>query len=188
MRLSGFDETGQDGARVTCLTLEGILLLQWLGGPNQPEARTLPSFPDVPQFDGDDSQARPGLPEGALACTSTGDRPEISGEKSMVHTSPRFRNVLTRGLAAMALLALYGVGLIGGSVLLLEVSTSAAFARGGHGSGGFRHGGFGFYPYYPYYGNGGYWPYYGDAGVCYAVRQRVKTRYGWGIRRVSVCE
>ena len=45
--------------------------------------------------------------------------------------------------------------------------------------------GFGFYPYYGY---GGYWPYYGDAGVCYAVRQRVKTRYGWGTRRVSVCE
>ena len=28
----------------------------------------------------------------------------------------------------------------------------------------------------------------GDEGVCYVVRQRVMTRYGWRIRRVNVCE
>jgi hypothetical protein len=71
------------------------------------------------------------------------------------------------------------------------VSPPTASARGGHGGGGFRYhggfhgGGFGiFAPYGPY----GYIPYYGDAGVCYEQHQRVKTRYGWGIRRVSICE
>jgi len=42
--------------------------------------------------------------------------------------------------------------------------------------------------YYPYGYYGGYYPYYGDAGVCYSVRRRVMARYGWRIRRVSVCE
>jgi hypothetical protein len=111
----------------------------------------------------------------------------------VVHDRTRFRKVLTRWLAVMALLCTYGFGLIGASALLLAASTDRAVARGGHGhggfhGGGFRHGfGFGWGPY-PYYGYGGYWPYYGDAGVCYAVRQRVKTRWGWGIRRVSICE
>ncbi len=59
--------------------------------------------------------------------------------------------------------------------------------------GGFRGRGAGFglglgLGLYPYYGYGGYWPYYGDVGVCYVVRQRVLTRYGWRIRRVSICE
>jgi hypothetical protein len=110
----------------------------------------------------------------------------------------RFRSFLTRGLAVMTLLFMYGFTLIGGSALLLGASTTSALARGGGGGGGrgfggggfrgggFRGGGFGFG--YPYYGYGGYWPYYGDEGVCYTVRQRVKTRYGWRIRRVSVCE
>ena len=112
----------------------------------------------------------------------------------MVHDRTRFRNVLTRRLAVMALLCMYGAGLIGASALLLAASTHQAVARGGHGHGGFHGGsfhrhGFGFgWGLYPYYGYGGYWPYYGDEGVCYAVRQRVKTRYGWRIRRVSVCE
>jgi hypothetical protein len=114
----------------------------------------------------------------------------------MVQNPTRFRNFLTRSLAVMTLLFMYGFSLIGGSALLLGASTTSALARGGHGfgggggrgfgGGGFRGGGFGFG--YPYYGYGGYWPYYGDEGVCYVVRQRVKTRYGWGIRRVSVCE
>jgi uncharacterized membrane protein len=116
-----------------------------------------------------------------------------------------FRTFLTRSLAVMTLLCMYGFSLIGGSALLLGASTTSALARGGGGrgfgggfrgggfrgggfrGGGFRGGGFGF-GFYPYYGYGGYWPYYGDAGVCYAVRQRVKTRYGWRIRRVSICE
>ena len=114
----------------------------------------------------------------------------------MAQNPTRFRNFLTRSLAVMTLLFMYGFSLIGGSALLLGASTTSALARGGHGfgggggrgfgGGGFRGGGFGFG--YPYYGYGGYWPYYGDEGVCYVVRQRVKTRHGWGIRRVSVCE
>ena len=119
----------------------------------------------------------------------------------MTDKRTRFRTFLTRGLAVMTLLCMYGFALIGGSALLLGASTTSALARGGGGhgfggggfrgggfrGGGFRGGGFGF-GFYPYYGYGGYWPYYGDEGVCYAVRQRVKTRYGWRIRRVSVCE
>ncbi len=92
----------------------------------------------------------------------------------------------------MALLGIYG----GAAALLWGASTHQALARGGFHAGGFHGGGFhgrgfglgwGFGPY-PYYGYGGYWPYYGDVGVCYAVRQRVKTRWGWGERRVSICE
>ena len=108
-----------------------------------------------------------------------------------------FRKRLARSLAAMALLA-------GASALLLGSSSAPALAFGGHGGGGHGfggHGGFGFHGggfrgggfglgFYPYgYGYGGYYPpYYGDAGVCYVVRQRVMTRHGWRIRRVSICE
>jgi uncharacterized membrane protein len=135
----------------------------------------------------------------------------------MAHNRSRFRNLLTRSLAVMALLCMYGFSLIGGSALLLGASTTSALARGGgrgfggggfrgggfrgggfrgggfrgggFRGGGFRGGGFGFgLGLYPYYGYGGYWPYYGDEGVCYSVRQRVKTHYGWRIRRVSICE
>ena len=71
------------------------------------------------------------------------------------------------------------------------------FAGGGFRGGGFRGGGFrgagiglglGLGLGYPYGYYGGYYPYYDDAGVCYVVRQRVMTRYGWRIRRVSICE
>ena len=117
----------------------------------------------------------------------------------MAHNRTSIRNFLTRSLAVMALLCLYGFSLIGASALLLGASTTSALARGGgRGGGGFRGGGFrgrgaGFglglgLGLYPYYGYGGYWPYYGDEGVCYVVRQRVLTRYGWRIRRVSICE
>jgi hypothetical protein len=112
----------------------------------------------------------------------------------MVCKPSRSRIFLTHSLAVAALLGMYCLSLIGGSALLLGAFSTPALARGGHGfggggfhGGGFHRGGFGF-GYYPYYGYGGYWPYYGDAGVCYAVRQRVKTRYGWGTRRVSICE
>ena len=115
----------------------------------------------------------------------------------MAHNRTSLRNILTRSLAVVAMLCIYGFSLIGASALLLAASSTSALARGGgggRGGGGFRGGGFrgagvglglglGLYPYY-----GGYYPYYGDAGVCYAVRQRVMTRYGWRIRRVSVCE
>ena len=80
-------------------------------------------------------------------------------------------------------------------------SAVAAFGGGGFRGGGFRGRGVGFglglglglLPYYgyygyPYYGYGGYYPYYGDEGVCYVVHRRVLTRYGWRLRRVSVCE
>jgi hypothetical protein len=114
----------------------------------------------------------------------------------MVHNRTGSRKRLTRSLAVMALLCMHGFGLAGGSALLLGASTTSAQARGGFHGGGFHGGGFhgggfgyGWGPgFYPYYGYGGYWPYYGDQGVCYAVRQRVKTRYGWRTRRVSICE
>jgi hypothetical protein len=116
----------------------------------------------------------------------------------MAQNRTSFRHFLTRSLAGLALLCLYGFGFIGASALLLGASTTSALARGGGGhggggfhGGGFHHGGFrgaGFglglgLGYYD-----GYYPYYGDVGVCYVVRQRVMTRYGWRIRRVSICE
>jgi hypothetical protein len=106
----------------------------------------------------------------------------------------------------------------GSALLLGASSTPAqarGFGGGGHGfggggfggfrGGGFRGGGFrgaglgiglglglglaapyGYYGGYGYpYGYGGY---YEDAGVCYVVRRRVLTPYGWRIRRVSICE
>jgi hypothetical protein len=115
----------------------------------------------------------------------------------MAHHRTSFRKILTRGLALIAMLCIYGFSFIGGSALLLGASSTSALARGfgGGRGGGFRGGGFrgagfglglglGLSPY----GYGGYYPYYGDAGVCYVVRQRVMTRYGWRIRRVSACE
>jgi hypothetical protein len=116
-------------------------------------------------------------------------------ETLMAHNRTSFRNILTRSLAVMALLCMYGFSFVGASALLLGASSTSAVARGGFHHGGFRGGGFrgagfglgwglGLYPY----GYGGYYPYYGDAGVCYAVRERVMTRYGWRIRRVSICE
>ena len=112
----------------------------------------------------------------------------------MAQNRTSFRHILTRSLAGLALLCLYGFGFIGASALLLGASTTSALARGGGGhggfhGGGFHHGGFrgaGFGLGLGYYD--GYYPYYGDAGVCYVVRQRVMTRYGWRIRRVSICE
>jgi hypothetical protein len=108
-----------------------------------------------------------------------------------------FDKFLARGLAVMALFCVYGLGAVGASALFVGASSTPALAFGGHGGGHFRGGGFygrgfgfgwgpGFYPYG--YGYGGYFPYGGDVGVCYVERQRVKTRYGWRIRRVSICE
>ena len=135
----------------------------------------------------------------------------------MANNRTSYRNILTRGLAVMALLCIYGLSIIGASALLLDASTTSALARGGgggRGGGGFRGGGFrgggfrgggfrgaglgfglglglgGLYGPYGYggYPYGGYYPYYGDAGACYVVRRRVWTAYGWRVRRVSVCE
>lgn len=116
----------------------------------------------------------------------------------MAQNQTNFRHILSRSLAGLALLCLSGSGLIGASALLLGASATPALARGGgHGGGGhggfhgggFHHGGFrgaGFGLGLGYYD--GYYPYYGDIGVCYVVRQRVMTRHGWRIRRVSICE
>jgi len=123
----------------------------------------------------------------------TGERDNQRECIDMADHLTTFRKRLARSLAAMALLF---ICVVGGSALLLGASSTSAlaFGHGGHGGfggggfhgGGFRGGGFGFYGYgYPY---GYYPPYYGDVGVCYAVRQRVMTRYGWRIRRVSICE
>ncbi len=121
----------------------------------------------------------------------------------MAQNQTNFRHILTRSLAVSALLCLYGSGFIGASALLLGASTTPALARGGggHGGGGFHGGGFhgGGFHHGGFRGGGfglglglgyydGYYPYYGDVGVCYVVRQRVMTRYGWRIRRVSICE
>jgi hypothetical protein len=119
----------------------------------------------------------------------------------MTDNRTTFRKRLARSMAAMALLA-------GASALLLGSSSAPALAFGGHGGGGHGvggHGGFGFhgggfhrgfggfgpgfgFGFYPYGYYDGYYPYEGDVGVCYVERQRVKTRYGWRIRRVSICE
>ena len=88
---------------------------------------------------------------------------------------------------AIALMVLAALGL---------GASTAALARGGHHGGGFHHwhhwhrvgfGGFG-WGYGP-------WSYPYDDGQplfqgrgCYAVSERVRTRYGWGVRRTSICE
>ena len=47
-----------------------------------------------------------------------------------------FRNILTRSLAAIVLLCMYGFTILGASTLLLGATSTAALARGGHGGGG----------------------------------------------------
>jgi len=66
----------------------------------------------------------------------------------MAHPRTSFRNIITRGLALMVMLCIYGFGLIGASAVLLGASSVPAQARGGgrgggFGGGGFRGGGFG---------------------------------------------
>lgn len=123
----------------------------------------------------------------------------------MAHSRTSFRRMITRGLALIAMLCIYGFGLIGTSAVVLGVSSAPAQARGrggGFRGGGFRGGGFRgagiglglglglAAPYY--YGGYGYrgYPYgyssYYDPG-CYVVRRRVWTPYGWRIRRMTVC-
>src|ERR1017187_6646182 len=86
--------------------------------------------------------------------------------------------------------------------LIINVGAAVAAGHGGHGGGwggggghggGFRGGGFGGFGLYGPYAYGGYgYPYgyggYYDDGGCYLVRQRVRTPYGWRLRRVQVCD
>ena len=130
----------------------------------------------------------------------------------MAQSRTSFRKTITRGLALMAMLCIYGFSLIGASAVMLGVSSAPAQARGGRGGGfgggfrggGFRGGGFrgagiglglglglaaspyyyGGYGGYPY-GYGGYYG-YGDGDGCYVAR-RIWTPYGWRIRHVPVC-
>src|SRR3954447_18226261 len=72
---------------------------------------------------------------------------------NMAHSRTSFRKIVTRGLALMVMLCIYGFSLIGASALLLGASSVPAQARGGGfgggrgggigGGGGFRGGGFG---------------------------------------------
>src|SRR4030088_3296629 len=68
----------------------------------------------------------------------------MAREGTMANNRTSYRNILTRGLAVMALLCIYGLSTIGASALLLGASTTSALARGGGGfrGGGFRGGGF----------------------------------------------
>ena len=56
----------------------------------------------------------------------------------MAHNRTSFRNILTRRLAVMALLCMYGFSFVGASALLLGASSTSAVARGGFHHGGFR--------------------------------------------------
>ncbi len=60
----------------------------------------------------------------------------------MAHPRTSFRNIITRGLALMVMLCIYGFGLIGASAVLLGASSAPAQARGGGRGGGFGGGGF----------------------------------------------
>jgi uncharacterized membrane protein len=65
----------------------------------------------------------------------------------MAHTKSTTRhNIVTRCLAAVALVSVYCVGIIGASAVLLTSASTTADARGGGrgGGGGFRGGGGGF--------------------------------------------
>jgi hypothetical protein len=124
----------------------------------------------------------------------------------MAQNGTSYRDILRRGLSAIALSALCGFGVVGTSTVLLGASSTAAFAHGGGGhgggggghggggfhgggfrGGGFRGGGFGF----GYWGPGYDYPYgyagYDDEAVCYVARRRVMTRHGWRIRPVEIC-
>ena len=58
----------------------------------------------------------------------------------MAHNMPTYRNILCRSLAALILVGIYFVSIVGTSALVLGASTTSALARG-RGGGGFRGGG-----------------------------------------------
>jgi hypothetical protein len=109
-----------------------------------------------------------------------------SDEMALVGFSMSRGSTVMLHKTAIALLVLAAVGLANGT---------AASARGGHIGGGFHghgwHGGgfggfgWGYGPWgYPY--DDGQPLFYGRG--CYVEHERVRTRYGWGIRRTSICE
>ena len=51
----------------------------------------------------------------------------------MAQNRTSYRNILTRGLSAMALFAICGFGVVGTSAVLLGASSTAALAHGGGG-------------------------------------------------------
>jgi hypothetical protein len=59
----------------------------------------------------------------------------------MAQNRNTFRNILTRSLAAIVMICMYGFSILGTSTLLLGASSTAALARGGGGGGGGRGGG-----------------------------------------------
>jgi uncharacterized membrane protein len=60
----------------------------------------------------------------------------------MAQTKSSRHNIVTRCLAAVALLSVYCVGILGASTVLLTATSTSADARGGGRGGGFRGGGF----------------------------------------------
>jgi hypothetical protein len=130
-------------------------------------------------------------------------REQVTEKIAMICNRTSNRNILTRGLALIALFCIYGFATVGTSAVLLGASSTSAFARGGGGGhgggfhgGGFRGGGFrgagfglglGLAPYGYGYGYPYNYGYYDDEGGCYLVRRRVRTRHGWRIRRVEIC-
>jgi uncharacterized membrane protein len=62
----------------------------------------------------------------------------------MTQTTSKRRNLLTRCLAAAALVSVYCVGLIGASAVMLTAGSTAAQAQRGRGGGGRGRGGGGF--------------------------------------------
>ncbi|MET0708857.1 MAG: hypothetical protein ABWY82_18740 [Tardiphaga sp.] len=59
----------------------------------------------------------------------------------MAHTSTKRHNILTRCLAAAALISVYCVGIIGASAVLLTTASTSASAQRGRGGGGRGRGG-----------------------------------------------
>ena len=103
----------------------------------------------------------------------------------MAQTKTTRHNIVTRCLAAMALVSVYCVGLIGASTVLLTTSSTSAEARGGgrgRGGGGWGRGrGGGFYRG----GGRGYGRGYGFYGGPVVVRGG--PRCWWNAYGVRVC-
>src|SRR6187397_3359309 len=82
------------------------------------------------------------LPARDHACSEKNGR-----QGNMAHPRTSFRKIVTRGLALIVMLCIYGFGLIGASAVMLGASSGPAEARGGGRGGGFgggfRGGGFG---------------------------------------------
>jgi hypothetical protein len=64
-------------------------------------------------------------------------------EVFMAQNRSTFRNIVTRSLAAVVMLGMYGFSILGASTVLLGATSTAALARGGGGGGRGGGGGFG---------------------------------------------